>query len=89
MKANVGSYDSGIRFVAGCLLLIAANHGQRWGLAGFAVLASSAGFCPLYWLFGYETCGDARGAPRDLSDHPRDFNRGGGHSPSGSNRRRR
>jgi hypothetical protein len=55
MKANVGSYDSGMRFVAGCVLLIAANRGHGWGLAGFALVATAVGFCPVYWMLGIET----------------------------------
>ena len=55
MKANVGSYDSGMRFVAGCVMLIAANRGHGWGLAGFALVATAIGFCPVYWMLGIAT----------------------------------
>jgi hypothetical protein len=55
MKANVGSYDAAARFVAGCALLLLANHGHRWGLAGLAIIATAVGFCPLYWLFRIQT----------------------------------
>lgn len=60
--SNVGSYDTGARFVIGCGLLNCANHGYSWGLAGFALIASCAGFCPLYWLLGISTKECARGA---------------------------
>lgn len=66
MKANVGSYDSAVRFIAGCVMLIAANRGHGSGLAGFAVVASAAGFCPVYWLLGIETGRAERADRREL-----------------------
>lgn len=64
MKANVGSYDAAARFVAGCTMLIFANHGQRWGLAGFALLLTCAGWCPLYGLLRIGTKARTEPAPR-------------------------
>lgn len=87
--SNVGSYDTGARFVIGCCLLNCANHGYSWGLAGFALIASCAGFCPLYWLLGFSTKECARGtgpvvrrpavvrrADRAASDRHREPDRG-------------
>lgn len=62
MKANVGTYDAAARFVAASVLLILANHGYRWGLAGFALAISCAGFCPIYWLLRLDTTDRRRGS---------------------------
>jgi hypothetical protein len=57
MKKNLGSYDAAVRFVAGCGLLVAVNHGYGlWGLIGLAPIFSAAlGFCPVYWALGIDT----------------------------------
>jgi hypothetical protein len=59
MKRNVGSYDAAVRFVAGCALLAAVNHGYGWwGLIGLApILNAATGFCPVYWLLHLDTAG--------------------------------
>ena len=64
MKKNLGDGDRAIRIVLAGLLLLAYLLGVATGLAGTvalivaAVLAvtSFAGVCPLYKLFGINTC---------------------------------
>lgn len=57
MKANVGSYDAGVRFLLGCgILFMTVNGWGWWGLLGFVpILSGACGFCPLYWLFRLDT----------------------------------
>lgn len=57
MKANIGSYDAGVRFVAGCVVLFFGMNGLGWwSLLGLIpILTAAIGFCPLYWLFGLNT----------------------------------
>ncbi|MDP2136463.1 MAG: DUF2892 domain-containing protein [Candidatus Didemnitutus sp.] len=57
MKKNVCSYDVGVRFVLGCIILfVGVNLESWWGLVGLAPLATAfAGFCPLYVPFGWDT----------------------------------
>lgn len=65
MKHNVGSYDAGVRFVAGCAVMwLGVNTESWWGLVGLVpVLTAVFGFCPLYWPFGLDTTGpDQRAA---------------------------
>jgi hypothetical protein len=59
MKTNVGSVDRLIRIVAGLALLGAGLVFKSWwGAVGLVPLATAAlGFCPLYPLFGLNTCG--------------------------------
>lgn len=57
MKANVGSYDAGLRFLLGCgILFMTMNGAGWWGLLGFIPIISGAcSFCPIYWLFYINT----------------------------------
>lgn len=57
MKTNVGSYDSAVRFVAGCGLLMLGNHGLGWwGLLGLLpILNAATGFCLVYAALGIST----------------------------------
>lgn len=57
MKTNVGSYDCAVRFVAGCVLLILANHSLGWwGLIGIVpILSAIFRFCFIYSLFHLDT----------------------------------
>lgn len=57
MKANVGSYDAGARFILGCAILFLSVNGLGWwALLGLLPLASAATeFCPLYWLCRIDT----------------------------------
>ena len=57
MKTNVGSYDAGVRFILGCVILFLSVNGFGWwGLLGLIPIVSAAcGFCALYWLFGIDT----------------------------------
>lgn len=57
MNKNIGSYDAAIRFVGGCGLLMAYNHGLgEWCLLGFVpILTAALGFCPAYWLLHLDT----------------------------------
>lgn len=52
MKTNVGSYDAGMRFVAGAIIMLLSFHGLGWwGLLGLIPLLSAClGYCPLYHL---------------------------------------
>jgi hypothetical protein len=61
MKANVGALDKGLRIAAGVVLLgvsVFLDHPARWlGLIGIVPLATGLfGYCPLYALFGFDTC---------------------------------
>jgi hypothetical protein len=57
MKTNVGSYDAGIRFVLGCVVLFLTVHGLGWwGLLGLIPIMSAAcAFCPFYWVARIDT----------------------------------
>jgi hypothetical protein len=50
MKKNVGSYDAGVRFIIGCILIFAAINGIYWGWIGLALVLTSGGFCPIWWI---------------------------------------
>ncbi|MBN8537447.1 MAG: DUF2892 domain-containing protein [Deltaproteobacteria bacterium] len=61
MKKNVGSIDRVARIVVGMALLIFAFVGPEdlkvWGFIGIIPLATGLfHFCPLYTLFGLNTC---------------------------------
>jgi Protein of unknown function (DUF2892). len=64
MKKNVGSYDKLIRLLAAIVLIILYYRGvftNTMGMVALIValiltLTSLIGFCPLYTLFGLNTC---------------------------------
>ena len=61
MKKNVGGIDRVLRILAGLGLLafalLAEGPARWWGLVGLVPLATGTfGFCPLYPLFGFNTC---------------------------------
>ena len=59
MKANVGGIDRVLRISAGVILVGLAATGTiaNWGWLGLIPLATGAsGRCPLYALFGGNTC---------------------------------
>ena len=58
MKANVGSLDRIIRFIAGLALLGAGYFFKSgWGLVGLLpILTAVVGFCPAYLPLGLTTC---------------------------------
>ena len=61
MTQNVGAADRTVRIAIGILLLLAAGtieSPNRWfGLIGFIPLVTGMfGTCPLYALFGINTC---------------------------------
>ena len=61
MKQNVGTRDQIIRVVIGACaagLLVLVRGNARWiGALGFVLLLTGvAGNCPLYSLFGIDTC---------------------------------
>ncbi len=64
MKTNVGSYDAGIRFLLGCVVLFLSVNGIGWwGLLGLIpILSAACSFCPLYWVLRIDTAAweDAR-----------------------------
>jgi hypothetical protein len=58
-KTNVGGLDRGARIVAGLVLLGLAVTGTVgvWGYVGLVPLATGLmGSCPLYSVFGLNTC---------------------------------
>ena len=59
MKHNVGSYDAGVRFVAGCaMMFVGVQQESWWGLLGLIPVATAVfAFCPLYCPFHIDTTG--------------------------------
>ena len=60
MKTNEGSIDRIIRIVAGLVLISLVFIGPQspWGWIGLVPLATGLmGWCPVYTLFGMNTCG--------------------------------
>jgi hypothetical protein len=57
MKTNVGSYDAGVRFLLGCVVLFLSVNGLGWwALLGLIpIITAACGFCPLYCLFHIDT----------------------------------
>ena len=58
-QTNIGGLDKGIRIGVGALLIVLALLGiiGWWGLLGIIPLATAfVRFCPLYALFGINTC---------------------------------
>jgi hypothetical protein len=57
MKHNVGSYDAGLRYVAGWLIILVGLHfGSEWAWVGVLPLLTAAfGYCPLYSLVHLDT----------------------------------
>jgi hypothetical protein len=58
MKANVGSIDRVLRFIAGLALLGAGYYFKSWwGLIGIVpLLTATFRFCPAYVPLGLSTC---------------------------------
>lgn len=59
MKTNEGKVDRVVRIVVGLGLLSLVFVGPQtmWGLVGLVPLFTGAfGFCPLYKVFGFNTC---------------------------------
>jgi len=64
MKKNMGSYDKLIRLLAAIVLIILYYKGVFGSTLGLIMLVvafiltltSMVGFCPLYTLFGLNTC---------------------------------
>ncbi|WP_280771451.1 YgaP family membrane protein [Salipaludibacillus daqingensis] len=61
MKSNVGSSDKVVRIVLGIVLLsllFLVDGALKWfGLIGIVlILTALVNFCPLYRLFGINTC---------------------------------
>lgn len=59
MKKNEGALDRIIRVLIGVGLLSLVVTGPQtiWGLIGLVpLLTGVVGFCPLYTLFGFNTC---------------------------------
>ena len=57
MKHNVGSYDVGIRFIAGCAVMFWGVHAESWWglLGGLPVLTAATEHCLLYDLLRIDT----------------------------------
>ena len=59
MPKNEGTIDRVLRVIAGLVLLSLVFIGPQtmWGLIGIVPLATGLiGFCPLYSIFGINTC---------------------------------
>lgn len=59
MKTNEGTIDRGLRILVGLgmLSLIFIGPETLWGLMGLVpLLTGLLGFCPLYRIFGFNTC---------------------------------
>ncbi|WP_028664792.1 YgaP family membrane protein [Runella zeae] len=64
MKANMGGIDRGIRLIVAAIAVILYFTGTltgtlgiiALGVAGVFTLTSIISFCPLYALFGLNTC---------------------------------
>lgn len=58
MKMNVGKTDKSIRIILGAVIAIAGIYYQSlWGLVAIVPFATAfTGFCPVYSLFGINTC---------------------------------
>lgn len=59
MKINVGAADRSVRIVVGTTLvsLAAAGLVDWWAYIGLVPLVTGlVGYCPLYGLFGFDTC---------------------------------
>ncbi len=59
MKSNEGKLDRVLRIMVGLGLLSIVFVGPQtmWGLLGLIPLLTGAlGFCPLYNVFGFDTC---------------------------------
>lgn len=59
MKTNEGSVDRIFRVLVGLALLSLVFVGPQtpWGWVGIVPLLTGAiGFCPLYKVFGFDTC---------------------------------
>lgn len=60
MSINVGGLDRVIRLIVGLLLIAWAIffQGPLWAWIGvIPLLTGAVGFCPLYTLTGFNTCG--------------------------------
>jgi hypothetical protein len=63
MKINEGGLDRTLRVVAGLALIALTLSGSIgvWGWVGLVLLATGAiGWCPLYTLFGWNSCPTAQ-----------------------------
>jgi len=59
MSRNAGTVDRAIRILLGLVLLSLVFVGPQtlWGLVGLVPLITGLlGYCPLYTLFGFNTC---------------------------------
>lgn len=59
MKTNEGKVDRILRVIVGLGLISLVFVGPQtlWGLVGLVPLLTGViGFCPLYKLFGFDTC---------------------------------
>ncbi len=64
MKANEGAVDRILRVIVGAGILSLAFIGPHtpWAFIGLVPLATGLiGFCPLYAVFGFNTCPVKRG----------------------------
>ena len=78
MERNVGKLDAGLRWLLAAFfftLSLVANHNQAVALlaavaAVVMVATTLTRMCPLYWLFGFNTCPRNLVAPRGSAENP-------------------
>ena len=58
MKKNMGKINKWVRIILGIAIILAGiYYGNWWGLIGLIpLLIGISGWCPLYHLFGINTC---------------------------------
>ncbi len=59
MPKNLGSLDRSLRLIAGLVLISLVFVGPQtaWGWIGIiGLLTAAIGYCPLYSLFGFNSC---------------------------------
>ncbi len=58
VKKNVGNLDAVLRVALGTVVILAGLYlNNLWGLAGIILVGTGAlSFCPVYRIFGLQTC---------------------------------
>lgn len=58
IKKNVGNTDAVLRVALGTIIILAGLYlNTLWGLAGIILVGTGTlSFCPIYRVFGIETC---------------------------------
>ena len=58
VKKNVGNMDAVLRVTLGMIIILSGLYlNNLWGLAGIILVGTGAlSFCPIYRVFGIQTC---------------------------------